>query len=151
MLLEKGVDIHAVKPNLAAHLPGGKTHLMAAAQEGFGTLVQLLLDYNAAPNIATTDTGETALMLASQCGNAEVVAALLAATGQDGEAVDLNVVDKDGDTALICSEQIYKSGQYWHTGSTLNIRIYFSRVSYSVVSPRVEQQQCIPFYLTFFP
>ena len=40
-------------------------------------------------------SGDTALILAATRGHAEVVAALLAATGKDGVAVDLNLVAKE--------------------------------------------------------
>ena len=73
----------------------GLTPLMAAAQEGFTGIVQLLLDNNANVN-TKTQTGATALMKASfRRGNADVVELLL-----DREA-DVNAKAQEGGTAWI--------------------------------------------------
>ena len=45
------------------------------------------------------------LLVAAREGHTAIVAALLAATGKDGVAVDLNLASKDGDTALILAAE----------------------------------------------
>ena len=77
----------------------GWTALMTAAQNGYGTVVALLLDMGAEVD-ATDKDGWTALMFAAQNGHAAVAQVLL----DKGAAVD--VVSKLlGDTALILAAQ----------------------------------------------
>ena len=52
-------------------------------------------------NLVDSEPGSTALVFAVEHDCIAIVAALLAATGKDGVAADLNVADKDGHTALI--------------------------------------------------
>lgn len=86
-LLENKVDINFL------HRKTGMTPLMMAAHAGCATVVELLLKYNADPNLRASDNA-SALHWASRNGNLEIVNMLVAA------GADLNArrrTDRDGD------------------------------------------------------
>ena len=88
VLLGAGAD-----PNAANVL--GRTALMFASSYGQDTIVKLLLDRGAKPNIVPNDHSSwTALMAAAARGHAITVALLL----QNG--ADPNIKSKDGRTAI---------------------------------------------------
>ena len=72
---------------------GGWTALMMASLNGHMETAQILLDYNALPNIID-DNGETALILASMMGHPDIVELLL------NKGANINIVNDDGDMAL---------------------------------------------------
>ncbi|MGQ9367779.1 ankyrin repeat domain-containing protein [Azospirillum sp. ST 5-10] len=79
-----------------ARLPGGKTPLMVAAEQGLLDQVRSLLRRGANPR-ARTETGATPLMYAAYGGHAGLVD-LLAAAGADVDAANV-----DGKTALMAA------------------------------------------------
>lgn len=99
MLLDAGAN---------ANIPGGRveSHLLPALQiaanEGLETIMRSLLDAGADANIRN-NRNNTPLMWAAQYGRVNCLQMLL-----DTGVVDVNAVDDDGDTALICAASVGK-------------------------------------------
>jgi uncharacterized protein len=74
----------------------GRTAMIEAARHGQSEVAQMLLDFNANPNVQD-DSGRTALLEAAGRGHANMVIALLR------HGADPNLQDCDGRTALICA------------------------------------------------
>ena len=73
----------------------GMTALMIAAQGGYSTVVKVLLEASANPNLADEDTGGTPLIYAVESGDVETASLLLEA------GADINSQNITGKTALM--------------------------------------------------
>ena len=108
LLIKEGADVNSIISN-------GQTLLMYAAHNGNLSFVNLLIEAGADVNAqsGTEETGDTALILASQSQAPECVKSLIAA------GADLNKCGQNGNTALIeaiqangnrCVELLIQSG-----------------------------------------
>jgi Ankyrin repeats (3 copies)/Ankyrin repeat len=89
-------------PNARSRREGeeGWTPLMYEADRGYGQSLRILFTYNPDPNLKS-DTGETALMIATRNGNHTVFKELIIEFKLANGTLDMNAVNNEGKTALL--------------------------------------------------
>ena len=92
-LLDAGADVNAVNVN-----EGNETPLFAAVLSRRPDIVKLLVSKGA--NVNAYKAGATALHVTSFLGLVELIDALLSETKNDNNAVNVDLLDRDGRTAL---------------------------------------------------